>query len=157
MKKNVTGLAFGVLTVVCGGSNAMATQETRLAGQAMHCAAIFSALAQAFSNDPGKGPRFSKGVEVLIDVYLKEQTSPTDPAVIAAAAQRRLDAVKELHAAWHSQESAPLREDGVICGAWVEGFLGQGDRYQFIPVYPKVVAPHIRGQYQTLLDEAMRR
>jgi hypothetical protein len=156
MKKNLTSLALGFLAVMPGISNAMAAQESRLAGQAMHCAAIFSVLAQAFSNDSGKGPRFSKGVDVLTDVYLKEQPSPSDPGVLAAAAQRRSEAVKQLHAAWPSQ-AAPLREDGVMCGAWVEGFLGQGDRYQFIPVYPKVVAPHIRGQYQTLLEEAMRR
>ncbi|PUE33734.1 hypothetical protein [Limnohabitans sp. Jir72] len=156
MKKNVIGLTFGLLAVVCGCSNALAVQETRLAVQAMHCAAIFSVLAQVFSNDPDKGPKFSKGVEVLTDVYLKEQPSPTDPGVRAVAAQRRSETVKELQTAWPAN-GAYLREDGVICGAWVEGFLGQGDRYQFIPVYPKVVPPHIRGQYQTLVDEAMNR
>lgn len=156
MKANVIGLALGFLAVMPGISNAMAVQESRLAGQAMHCAAIFSVLAQAFSDDSGKGPRFSKGVDVLTDVYLKEQPSPSDPGVLAATVQRRSEAVKALHAAWPSQGAA-LREDGVMCGAWVEGFLGQGDWYQFVPVYPKVVAPHVRGQYQTLLEEAMRR
>ena len=156
MKANVIGLALGFLAVMPGISNAMSAQESRLAGQAMHCAAIFSVLAQAFSDDPGKGPRFSKGVDVLTDVYLKEQPPSTESGVLAAAVQRRSEAVKAVHAAWPSQGAA-LREDGVMCGAWVEGFLGQGDRYQFVPVYPKVVAPHVRGQYQTLLEEAMRR
>lgn len=156
MKANVIGLALGFLAVIPGISNAMALQESRLAGQAMHCAAIFSVLSQAFANDPGKGPKFYKGLEVLTEVYMKEQPSPTGAAALADAVQRRSEAVQELYAAWPSQ-GATLREDGVMCGAWVEGFLGQGDRYQFIPVYPKVVAPHVRGHYQTLLEEAMRR
>lgn len=156
MKTKSIRLTLGILALVFGASKAMAAQETRLAGQAMHCAAIFSVLAQAFANDPGTGPRFSKGVEVLTEVYLKEQPLPTDPGAMTAAAQHRSEAVTALRAAWPSQ-SASLREDGVMCGAWVEGFLGQGDRYQFVPVYPKVVAPHIRGQYQTLLEEAMHR
>ena len=156
MKTKDVRLALGLLAWVCGASQAMAVQETRLAGQAMHCAAIFSVLAQAFSNDPDKGPRFSKAVAVLSEVYLKEQPPSTESGVLAAAVQRRSEAVKALHAAWPSQGAA-LREDGVMCGAWVEGFLGQGDWYQFVPVYPKVVAPHVRGQYQTLLEEAMRR
>ena len=156
MRKNVIHVTLGLLAVLLGNTHAMAAQESRLAGLAMHCAAIFSVLAQAFSNDPGKGPRFSKGVDVLTDVYLKEQPSPTGAAGLAEAVQRRSEAVKAVHAAWPSQGAA-LREDGVMCGAWVEGFLGQGDWYQFVPVYPKVVAPHVRGQYQTLLEEAMRR
>jgi len=156
MKTKSIRLTLGILALVFGASKAMAAQETRLAGQAMHCAAIFSVLAQAFANDPGKGPRFSKGVEVLTEVYLKEQPSSTDPGAMTAAAQHRSEAVTALRAAWPSQ-SASLREDGVMCGAWVEGFLGQGDRYQFVPVYPKVVAPYVRGQYQTLLDEVMHR
>ena len=156
MRKNVIRVTLGLLAVLLGNTHAMAAQESRLAGQAMHCAAIFSVLSQAFANDPGKGPRFSKGVEVLTEVYLKEQPSSTDPGAMTAAAQHRSEAVTALRAAWPSQ-SASLREDGVMCGAWVEGFLGQGDRYQFIPVYPKVVAPHVRGHYQTLLEEAMSR
>lgn len=156
MRKNVIHVTLGLLAVLLGNTHAMAAQESRLAGQAMHCAAIFSVLSQAFANDPGKGPKFSKGLEVLTEVYMKEQPSPTAAAALAEAVQRRSEAVQELHAAWPSQ-GATLREDGVMCGAWVEGFLGQGDRYQFIPVYPKVVAPHVRGQYQTLLEEAMRR
>lgn len=156
MKIKAARLTLGLVIWVCGASQAMAVQETRLAGQAMHCAAIFSVLAQAFSNDPNKGPRFSKAVEVLSEVYLKEQPSSTEPGVLATSAQHRSEAVKALHAAWPSQGAA-LREDSVMCGAWVEGFLGQSDWYQFVPVYPKVVAPHVRGQYQTLLEEAMRR
>ena len=156
MRKNVIRVTLGLLAVLLGNTHAMAAQESRLAGQAMHCAAIFSVLSQAFANDPGKGPKFYKGLEVLTEVYMKEQPSPTGAAALADAVQRRSEAVKALHAAWPSQGAA-LREDGVMCGAWVEGFLGQGDRYQFVPVYPKVVAPHVRGQYQTLLEEAMRR
>ena len=156
MRKNVIRVTLGLLAVLLGNTHAMAAQESRLAGQAMHCAAIFSVLSQAFANDPGKGPKFYKGLEVLTEVYMKEQPSPTGAAALADAVQRRSETVQELYAAWPSQ-GATLREDGVMCGAWVEGFLGQGDRYQFIPVYPKVVAPHVRGHYQTLLEEAMRR
>jgi hypothetical protein len=50
-----------------------------------------------------------------------------------------------------------FREDAVVCGAWAEGFLAQGERYQFLVVYPKVIAPHIRSQYQALADQTLQR
>ena len=100
MRKNVIRVTLGLLVVLLGNTHAMAAQESRLAGQAMHCAAIFSVLSQAFANDPGKGPKFYKGLEVLTEVYMKEQPSPTGAAALADAVQRRSEAVKAVHAAW---------------------------------------------------------
>ena len=37
--------------------------------------------------------------------------------------------------------------DGVVCGAWAEGFLSQGENWAFIPVIPKVIAQSAREEY----------
>jgi hypothetical protein len=54
-------------------------------------------------------------------------------------------------------KAAYFREDAVICGAWAEGFMAQGERMQFMLVYPKVVPMHIRPQYQGYADAAIAR
>ena len=44
----------------------------------------------------------------------------------------------------------------MVCGAWAEGFLAQGPRYQYMVVYPKVIAAQHRSQYQALAEQTLR-
>lgn len=138
-------------------SHRAAAQETRLAGQAMHCAAIFSLLAKTYATGgPDRGSRWSKAVEIFTDVHIKESYGTVTNKVHDAAGKRRTEEAQTLLGAWMARD-AYLKEEAVICGAWAEGFLAQGETYQYVPVYPKVVAPGLRGQYQNLFSEAMGR
>jgi hypothetical protein len=137
-------------------SHRVAAQETRLAAQAMHCAAIFSLLAKAYAAEPDRGPRWSKAVEIFTDVHIKATSGTATNKVRDAAVKRRTEEAQTLLGAWTAGD-AYLKEETVICGAWVEGFLAQGETYQYVPVYPKVVAPGVRSQYQYLFSEAMGR
>jgi hypothetical protein len=135
-------------------SHRVAAQETRLAGQAMHCAAIFSLLAKTYAADPDRSSRLSKAVDIFTDVHMKETARAVTNSVQAIAVKRRTEEAQTLQGAWMARDGY-LKEEAVICGAWAEGFLAQGETYQYVPVYPKVVAPVVRSQYQNLLSEAM--
>jgi hypothetical protein len=137
-------------------SHKVVAQETRLAGQVMHCAAIFSLLTKTYAADPDRGSRLSKAAEIFTDVHMKETVRAVTSSVHATAVKRRTDEAQALQGAWMARDDY-LTEDAVICGAWVEGFLAQGEAYQYVPVYPKVLAPMIRRQYQNLISEAMGR
>ena len=130
-----------------------AQSETRLASQAIHCAAVFTVLAQVNAADAVLSARLNKAVDIFTDVYSREFTPQ---AAMAEASQRRQVALADIKTTWTSRAPQFL-ESGVICGAWAEGFLEQGDWYKHIPVYPKVVAMNIRSQYQALAEDALKR
>jgi hypothetical protein len=136
--------------VILGGP---AAAQTRLAEQAMNCAAVFSIFSEVHAGEPVLATKFTKAVDIFSGLYVKESTPLVDAQ---ETTQRRRAAVQDFRQTWAAR--APyFVENAVICGAWAEGFFGQGDRYQFVPVYPKVVAPHIRSQYQAQADEVLKR
>ena len=137
-------------------SHKVVAQETRLAGQVMHCAAIFSLFTKTYAADPDRGSRLSKAVEIFTDVHMKETVRAVTSSVHATAVKRWTDEAQALQGAWMAADDY-LKEEAVICGAWAEGFLAQGEIYQYVSVYPKVLAPMIRRQYQNLISEAMGR
>jgi hypothetical protein len=139
-----------------GFSSAAIGQETRLASQSLHCAAIFSVLAQSQDNNPSQAAQYAKAMDIFTGVHLQELPQPVSPSTRDSVVQKRADAAQVLRSAWLAKD-AHLREEGVLCGAWAEGFLAQGERVQFVPVFPKVVAPHVRSQYQHLLNDKMGR
>lgn len=152
---------FSVLVCVCGlalfgmGSPVLA-QETRLATQSLHCAAIFEVLGQGSNHDAQQAAPYAKATDIFTSVHLQELPQPVSASTRELVSQKRSNAVQAMRAAWLAKDAA-LREEAVLCGAWAEGFLAQGDRIQFVPVFPKVVAPGVRSQYQTLMDERMGR
>lgn len=129
-------------------------QESRLAGQAIQCAAIFSWLGKIYSADSERGLRSGKAVEIFTDVHFKEISSKAVDSGREISIRRRSEEAQALQVPWLAMD-ASLKEHAVICGAWAEGFLLQGASYQSVPVYPKVVPPAVRNQYQTWVNEAM--
>lgn len=145
---------LGFTALLLGLSLTAAAQtETRLATQAIHCAAVFTVLAQTHASDSALAPRMNKAVAIFTDVYMQELNAGIKPE---EAAKRRESALADIKAGWTSR-SPQFLESGVICGAWAEGFLEQGEWYKHVPVYPKVVAMHIRSQYQALAEDALKR
>ena len=138
-----------VCTLFSVGS--VAAQETKLAERSMQCAAYLSLFAEAHEIGTERGLQLAKAKDIFMDVYLNESGHKSSAGLQGAALLRRSEIVQGLRIDWISRASA-LREQGVICGAWAEGLLGQGTQYQYVPVYPKVVPLPIRIKYQEIFD-----
>lgn len=132
-----TVLCIGLLFLVQSLARA---QDARLAQQALQCAVLMDTLAHADVGAPDQAPRWQRAADVLQDVHRKALGGT------APDAGARQQVLAQLQAA-HAQRSAALQEDVVVCGAWAEGFLAQGAQVQYVPVYPKVIAPALRSQY----------
>lgn len=130
-------------------------QDTRLAAQALHCSVVLDVLAQTQAGDAAQAARLQRAVGTFTEVHL-QALGEAGPAAQTQAGLRRSQAMAQLRSSWH-ERAAYFREDAVVCGAWAEGFLAQGERYRYLVVYPKVVAPSMRSQYQALADDALQR
>lgn len=126
-----------VLCSVWGGAHA---QDVRLAQQALQCAVLMNTLAHADVGMAEQAQRWQRAADVLQDLHRKALGGAAPDAVAREQVQAQLQAAR-------AQGSAALQEDVVVCGAWAEGFLAQGVQVQYVPVYPKVIAPALRSQY----------
>lgn len=123
-------------------STGLQAQDPRLAQQAFHCAGVMAALAQAAATEPQAAQRWRRASNLLLDVVPPSQGGSGDMVSLQT---------KAMQAAQQKQmeQSLAYQEDVVLCGAWSEGFLGQGEQVRFVPVYPKIVSPAVRAQYET--------
>jgi hypothetical protein len=142
---------FFISSCICTSS--IAADDTRLAGQAMNCSAVFGLLSDVYAKDTVLVTKFHKGVKIFTEIYLKERSEESANGLNAAGV-RREDVMKEIRNSL-TTKAAYFREDAVICGAWAEGFMAQGEQVQFMLVYPKVVPMHIRPLYQAYANEAI--
>lgn len=129
--------------------------ESRLAQQALHCSAIFSVFAESLADDSKRVVEFKRGVEIFTELYVKE--SEGDPVAAKRDAEQRRAALLTEFQQQMAQREPYLREDGVVCGAWAEAFFAQGDRWTFVPVYPKVISVSARQKYTPLGAETFPR
>ncbi len=132
-----------------------AAQESRLAGQALHCSAILAVFADTHADDPALSAKYGKAVGIFSEVYAKERGGDA-AAALREAETRRTALLAEFRAKLDEREPY-LKEDGVVCGAWAEGFLGQGEHWSYVPVYPKVIGAGIRADYEKRAAEAFAR
>ncbi|MFM7483342.1 MAG: hypothetical protein ACKO2S_03700 [Burkholderiaceae bacterium] len=144
--------AFAFMLVFGMTSSAHAGPESRLAQQALHCSAIFSVFAESLTDDGKRLKEFKRGIEIFTELYVKE--SEGDAAAAKRDADRRRGELLQQFQQQMSQREPYLREDGVVCGAWAEGFFAQGDDWRFVPVYPKVIAISSRQKYTPIGAEA---
>lgn len=143
------------LALACLQPALAAPPESRLATQALHCSAILAVFAETHADDPTLAAKFGKAVGIFGEVYAKERGGDA-AAALREAETRRADLLSEFRAKLAEREPY-LREDGVVCGAWAEGFLGQGDNWSYVPVYPKVIGAGIRAEYEKLAAESFGR
>jgi len=136
-------------------SPARVSAEPRLAQQALHCSAIFSVFAESLTDDSKRLNEFKRGVEIFTALYIKEVEG--DPAVAKRDAEKRRTALLAEFQQQMAQREPYLREDGVVCGAWAEAFFAQGERWTFVPVYPKVISISARQKYTPLGAQAFPR
>lgn len=132
-----------------------AAQESRLATQALHCSAILAVFTETHADDPKLAAKFGKAVGIFSEVFAQERGGDA-AAALREAGTRRAALLAEFRAKLAEREPY-LREDGVVCGAWTEGFLGQGENWSYVPVYPKVIGASIRAEYEKLAAESFGR
>jgi hypothetical protein len=151
-KKTMAGAA---LLVVAAFSSHAGTENTRTAKQALHCSAIFTVFTEALTDDPALSKQFAQGVELFTALYVKERGADAGAMRQEAVTQRA--ALLQQFRDQLGEREAYLREDGVVCGAWAEGFFAQGEDYTFVPVYPKVIGMGARQKYTKIAADAFTR
>lgn len=121
------------------------TDESRIATQAIRCSAVFSVFIDANADDAALSAKFRKAQRIFDEVYAGERRDKSAEAGPEISA-RRAALLKEFRDNFKEREPY-LHEEGVLCGAWAEGFLSQGENWAFIPVIPKVIAQSAREEY----------
>ncbi len=154
MKKSLTTAAALALSLVLA-QTARAETESRLAKQALHCSAIFSVFAETVTDDAKLSKEFGKGVRIFTEVYVREREGDRATA-LREAEQGRAALLKQFREQLAEREPY-LREDGVVCGAWADGFFAQGEDWSFVPVYPKVIGMGSRQKYTPIGEQAFKR
>jgi hypothetical protein len=142
-------ISFRVIAGVClsfcfTGTHA---QESRIATQSVRCAAIFSVLAETAANEPKYQTRYKNAETIFSELFVKEYRDKKDGATLDEAHRRRDLILKELRDTYANRR-AYIVEETVLCGAWGEGFLVQGENYSYVPVIPKVIPQNVRADYE---------
>ena len=150
-KLTLAALSFALLA----SPAARADQESRLATQALHCSAIFSVFAETLKDDAKLAKEFNKGISIFTELYVRERGGDR-AAASRDAVQGRTALLKQFREQLEQREPY-LREDGVVCGAWADGFFAQGEDWSFVPVYPKVIGFASRQKYTPIGTEAFKR
>lgn len=146
---NDARISFGVIAGICSSfffTSAQA-QESRIASQSIRCAAIFSVLAETAASEPKYQTRFKTAETIFSELFVKEYRDKKDSVTLEEAHRRRDLILKELKDTYTNRR-AYIIEETVLCGAWGEGFLSQGDDYSYVPVIPKVIPQNIRANYE---------
>ena len=119
--------------------------ESRIATQAMRCSAVFTVFVEANADDAALAAKFRKAQTIFDEVYAGERRDKRGDAAQEIATKRGA-LLKEFKDNFKEREPY-LHEESVLCGAWAEGFLAQGENWAFIPVIPKVIAQSARDEY----------
>jgi type III secretory pathway component EscS len=146
---NGTRISVGVMAGVCLSLFFTITQaqESRLATQSVRCAAIFSVLGETAASEPKYQARFKSAETIFSELFVKESSDKKDTVTLDEAHRRRDLVLKELRDTYANRR-AYIIEETVVCGAWGEGFLVQGETYGYVPVIPKVIPQNIRADYE---------
>ncbi len=148
-----TSLAIALAVTVSG--SAQAAPESRLASQALHCAAVFSVFAETLTEDAALAKEFNQAVGVFTELYVREHEGNREVAKRDADQGRK--ALLTQFREQLMQREPYLREDSVVCGAWADGFFAQGEDWRYVPVYPKVIGMGARQKYTPIGEQAFRR
>lgn len=131
-------------------------QDSRLENQLLRCSAITTIFSIAAEKNSESEIKLKKMPALFFDFYINEKKSKNSEMKSDEALERRQQVLTEMKEHYSDRE-ALLMEEGVVCGAWAEGFLSQGDNITFIPVYPKVISSQIRDQYARIAAVAYKR
>ncbi len=147
---NATRIPLGVVTGICLSLlfTRIHAQESRIATQSIRCAAIFSVLADTAASDSKHEARSKTAETIFSELFLKEYRDKKEGATPDEALRRKDLVLKEFRDTYANRR-AYIVEETVLCGAWGEGFLSQGESYAYVPVIPKVIPQNIRADYES--------
>ncbi len=142
-------MSLGGMAVICSSLffTSIHAQESRIATQSVRCAAIYSVLGETAANEPKYQTRFKTAETIFSELFIKEYRDKKDSVTLDEAHRRRDLVLKEFKDTYTNRR-AYIIEETVLCGAWGEGFLVQGDTYSYVPVIPKVIPQTIRADYE---------
>ena len=138
--------ATALLLILCAPAVA---QESKEEIKSARCAAIFTMLAQSFDDDVQRAPLFRRFIGVFNELYLREKKERTGSASAEDGEQRRAALLKEFRDTYAARQAA-MKEEVVLCGAWADGYVVQGDNITHVPVIPKLIPPAVRQEYEAL-------
>jgi hypothetical protein len=133
-----------ILTLCVIPALAMA-QATHAQEHAERCAGIFSIFQNDNTISSDLKIKIDKGLAIFDDLYAKESGQKTE----VAHTRMQTSITSEIQTRHHE-----LEEEGILCSAWAENFLNQGDHYKYVPVFPKVIPLDIRQLYTPLSQHA---
>ncbi len=125
-------------------------QESREEIKSARCSALFTMLAEAFPTD-ARLPVFRRFIGIFNELYLREKKERTGSSNAEDGEARRAALLKEFRQTYADRQPA-LKEEVVLCGAWADGYLAQGDNVTHVPVIPKLIPSSVRQEYETLAD-----
>lgn len=155
---NVRKISLVVFTAICMPMLSMNShaQESRITTQSTRCAAIFSVLAEVTSDDAVRQKKFMKAEAIFSELFVNQYQDKSDKVTLEEAHRRR-DLTRNEFRDTYASRRTYLIEESVLCGAWGEGFLVQGENYGYVPVIPKVIPQNIRAEYEATAGAAFAR
>jgi hypothetical protein len=131
-------------------------QDSRLENQLLRCSVISTIFSIAAEKNSEAEVKLQKIPVLFFEFYANEKKSKNTemkPEEILGRRQQILSEIKDHYV----EREALLLEEGVVCGAWAEGFLSQGENITFVPVYPKVISTQTRDYYARIASVAFKK
>ena len=155
--QSIATKAFMILLVgSLSGILSAHAQDSRLENQLLRCSAISTIFSIAEEKNAETEIKLQKMPALFFDFYANEKKSKNNemkPEELLGRRQKILSEIKDHYV----DREALLLEEGVVCGAWAEGFLSQGENITFIPVYPKVISTQTRDYYVRIASVAFKK
>jgi len=131
-------------------------QDSRLENQLIRCSAISTIFSISAEKNTETEIKLQKIPALFFEFYANEKKSKNNEMKLEEILGRRQQILSEIKDHYVDRE-ALLLEEGVVCGAWAEGFLSQGENITFIPVYPKVISSQTRDYYARIASVAFKK
>jgi hypothetical protein len=131
-------------------------QDSRLENQLIRCSAISTIFSIAAEKNTETEIKLQKMPALFFEFYANEKKSKNNEIKLEEILGWRQTILSEIKDHYVDRE-ALLLEEGVVCGAWAEGFLSQGENITFIPVYPKVISTQTRDYYARIASVAFKK
>lgn len=132
----------------------LALASTQIWAQASHtlehaqrCAGIFALMTQTQTQNEVTLVRLQRMTTLFDEIYTGETSSTPNPNT-AIHLSMSAEIQKEM-----PSRQAELKEEGVLCGAWGQSMLAQGEHLKFVTVFPKVIALSVRQEFQPLSEQ----
>jgi hypothetical protein len=131
-------------------------QDSRLENQLLRCSAITTIFSITAEKNTDSENKLQKMPTLFFDFYVNEKKAKNTEMKSEEMLGRRQQVLTEIKEHYTDREDL-LIEEGVVCGAWAEGFFSEGDSITFIPVYPKVISGQIRHYYAGIASVAFKK